>query len=534
MMNRYSIEGAERKLDRKLFCKIITRTLIIVCMNIPCYAIESIEEPQEQDAPRVIYPTQPVVKSTAPDVAKAEIPVKAISIGFISPNGSSQNHVKSVFQERTIGGNIVVVVGLNNETDTEIRGNVDVKLFDPTGSLLQGKYAPPGYFGRNEARVSRSYKNYYLHINGYTGVPYRQGVYRAEAYWEGNLIISGSFQVIPQTDPLTNFTSASDFQDNVAQVRLRQGGFPKLLDRNGAIMKLSAQYDILNVSPQGVIKVLRNGGWGFIDKQGNILVAAVYQNAKNFSEGLAPVKNDTRWGYVDKNGKTVIGELFEDAFPFSEGLARVKVGGKWGFINKTGQIIIPFVYSWVADFSEGLALVSFGRGEYNYINKENRLISSKNFLYSRSFSEGMAVSRASNGKWGFIDKSGQWAIPPQMQNAQDFRAGMAYVWMNGKSYFINRSGQTVVATFPYIMHARTYSGQEYRDENGFYEDLVVMFDPNSKKYGYMDKTGRMLIPAQFAVAKPFSNGLARVVLHDGCGWVYIDKTGSIIINEPRE
>jgi uncharacterized membrane protein len=45
------------------------------------------------------------------------------------------------------------------------------------------------------------------------------------------------------------------------------------------------------------------------------------------------------WGYVDKTGKIVIHPQFDDARNFSEGLAEVRIGKRWIFIDKTGKYV---------------------------------------------------------------------------------------------------------------------------------------------------------------------------------------------------
>ena len=41
-----------------------------------------------------------------------------------------------------------------------------------------------------------------------------------------------------------------------------------------------------------------------------------------------------RFGYIDKTGKLVIPAQFDDADNFSEGLAGVYTHGKWGYISR--------------------------------------------------------------------------------------------------------------------------------------------------------------------------------------------------------
>lgn len=47
------------------------------------------------------------------------------------------------------------------------------------------------------------------------------------------------------------------------------------------------------------------------------------------------------------------------------------------------------------------------------------------------------------------------------------------------------------------------------------------------RYGYIDRSGRVVIPPRFHFAQIFSEGMARVVVDDRSG--YIDRTGRVVI-----
>lgn len=63
--------------------------------------------------------------------------------------------------------------------------------------------------------------------------------------------------------------------------------------------------------------------------------------------------------------------------------------------------------------------------------------------------------------------------------------------------------------------------------SSFSDGLALIFD--GQKYGYMDKTGKVVIPAKFAGAMDFSEGLAGARTGSNSG--YIDKSGSFVIPE---
>ena len=61
-----------------------------------------------------------------------------------------------------------------------------------------------------------------------------------------------------------------------------------------------------------------------------------YDEANDYFNGVSLVSKKGKYGYIDKNGKVVIPLKYEDAHNFKEDMAAVKSNGKWGFIDITG------------------------------------------------------------------------------------------------------------------------------------------------------------------------------------------------------
>src|SRR5690606_35125086 len=80
--------------------------------------------------------------------------------------------------------------------------------------------------------------------------------------------------------------------------------------------------------------LIRAGGKsGYINEDGQIVIAPRFDDAGHFSQNLAPFKANNKWGYINSGGSVVVEPTFEDADQFSEGLARVSIDGKFGYIN---------------------------------------------------------------------------------------------------------------------------------------------------------------------------------------------------------
>lgn len=80
--------------------------------------------------------------------------------------------------------------------------------------------------------------------------------------------------------------------------------------------------------------VKKDGNWGFADKDGNMVIAPQYEDARSFSYGYAVVKKDGKWGLIDSTGKMCIEPKFEDARDMnSKGNLFVKENDIWQLIS---------------------------------------------------------------------------------------------------------------------------------------------------------------------------------------------------------
>ncbi|MFT5527725.1 MAG: hypothetical protein ACI9G1_005989 [Pirellulaceae bacterium] len=92
------------------------------------------------------------------------------------------------------------------------------------------------------------------------------------------------------------------------------------------------------------------------------MLAAKFPLVGGFSEELALVGTTVSeqyaiggYGFIDKTGELKIPGTYEQAMRFGEGLAAVKQNGKFGFINVNGKLVIECKYRFVEDFRDGIA-----------------------------------------------------------------------------------------------------------------------------------------------------------------------------------
>lgn len=201
------------------------------------------------------------------------------------------------------------------------------------------------------------------------------------------------------------------------------------------------------------------GRWGFIDRDGRVVIAPRFIEAFEFSEGLAAVRvqdpaapdqRQWRYGYIDRQGALAIPPRFEAAFEFAQGRARVVVGGRYTFIDGTGRAMSEATFDDARDFHEGLAQVRIG-SRWGYVDLAGTLAIPAEFVRTGRFSEGLASASRSGGLGGYIDRSGATIIPERFGVAWPFSDGRARVQIgDGRGLldtwgYIDRSGTVVIS-----------------------------------------------------------------------------------------
>ncbi len=98
--------------------------------------------------------------------------------------------------------------------------------------------------------------------------------------------------------------------------------------------------------------------YGYINEFLQLQTEIVYDDAGDFSEGLAPVRRGGSWVYIDKSFKEVITEGYSSitdsgAYGFRNGLVPVRKDGKCGIINRSGKTVVKFDFEEILQGKNG-------------------------------------------------------------------------------------------------------------------------------------------------------------------------------------
>lgn len=202
---------------------------------------------------------------------------------------------------------------------------------------------------------------------------------------DGNLIID------------LRYSWAGNFADGVAPVIMNGQGMA-VIDKTGKIL-IGPGLAYAGKPGNGMIPVHDGTSARFVDHDNRTLIELPdsVSIADPFSDGLAKVNQGedrygmfSRWGYVDRQGKLVIEHRFDEATDFSEGLAAVnfsnscemdmsmeegsiKPRGNWGYIGKKGNTVIEPQFNSAHSFRNGIAFVIIGE-DAGYIDTSGKLL----------------------------------------------------------------------------------------------------------------------------------------------------------------
>ncbi len=136
------------------------------------------------------------------------------------------------------------------------------------------------------------------------------------------------------------------------------------------------------------------------------------------------------------------------------------------------------------------------------------------------------------GKFGAMDVTGKVVIEPQYDDELKFSDGLARVRVGGKVGYIDTAGQVVISPKATLSKGSGEFAQEVNlaaaITGDFSEGLAAYVLDG--KYGYVDRSGAVVIRAQFLEAGEFHDGAALV--RTSAGYGLIDRQGKFQI-EPK-
>ena len=287
---------------------------------------------------------------------------------------------------------------------------------------------------------------------------------------------------------------------------------------------------------------------GLLDSEGMALFGVSRSGSPQLTAGSDAPIVVARYGtgeeayvqYLRKDGKPFIRTKFAAGRPFNSGRAWVNLepgdlpgsgaqrqgNGTWTLIDYQGNLLHAFEDLVVNDFSEGRAGVALDirSSEWSIINTNAEIIAEGPFRRVGKFINGASVVDGRlmdrDGKW-LMEEKGEWQIERKYENSEsDAIVARRTRRVAGKPRYgiLRRSTGEFIADIP----------DEYYVDRGFFDGLAVVRDMKTQTFGYLSRTGEIIISPNFSRAAPFKGGLAHVSLEQLHERAVINLAGEVV------
>jgi uncharacterized cupin superfamily protein len=250
--------------------------------------------------------------------------------------------------------------------------------------------------------------------------------------------------------------------------------------------------------------------YGLLDTSGNVIANAKFLQLRPFYQERAAVKLNL-WGFINTNGKIVIPANYQEVTDFSEGKAGVFNGLYWTFIDTRGKQLSKQKYEAVKNFREGYCPVK-RKGSWFLIDTVFKKHFKNYFDDIKNVSENVAPARLLN-KWGLIDLKGKWVLSANFEDIEPFSEGIAVAKKDG--YVLIQREDLSLWRLPENIE------KVLSCKNGY------LPYKSHQKWGFLNKKGEVIIPAQYDTVCHFTDGLACV--KENMKWACINANNQVVM-----
>lgn len=369
-------------------------------------------------------------------------------------------------------------------------------------------------------------------------------------------------------DTLQGYLSIGDFYDGRAKVK--KGNQLGFINKNyGIVIPCDLRY--AKDFHEGYSVIIKNKQWHIMDTSGAIIVS-LHNKVRlvgDIHDGMAWFQVADNYGYLSLDNPVAIKPIFSAASDFANGVAAVAVDGVygligldgefilkpslrniqpmskhgitayqrqhsplWGLMDENGQLLTNCIYDYVGAFKQGYAKVRRGY-KYGMIDSTGQLAIPIIYGSINEISDGMLRVKTSLGAWQYIDMSTLRPIRGKYEDSQDFKDGLAVVWVADREHYSVKKSYAVINK----KGERIYTSSKAQKIIHFAEgirtiqktELIRRTQEYIVTYYFLNALNQR-IGIEYQEATPFENGLAIVKTRTGYG--VINQRGLYVI-EPK-
>jgi hypothetical protein len=208
---------------------------------------------------------------------------------------------------------------------------------------------------------------------------------------------------------------------------------------------------------QALFPIKKNKKWGLMNAEGQLVQQPVYDAIGEFKQyGYATMQKAGRVGILDKNGQEIVPAQYDDLKTLDSTLITVMEKGQWKVINLQGRAILHPGYERVE-----ILKASNGQNQNSYlafmVNKRWGIVDSQGRIVAAPRYDEIFVctnvpeelpklyfQTKLDGVFGLLLASGLEVLPPQAEEIRVFNANLFFYKKYRKWGAVDASGQQVL------------------------------------------------------------------------------------------
>jgi len=208
---------------------------------------------------------------------------------------------------------------------------------------------------------------------------------------------------------------------------------------------LPLKYEEIREVKEGLVAVKYKGYYGFADVEtGKVVVKPKFKNVHAFSEGIAGVYINSLWGYIDREGVLLVDPEYRAVHDFHEGKAVVIDRKNESYILESSGELHPIKnIKEIHDFHEGVSVAKAVNDSYFFMDKDGNHMFQGDYEYADNFICGLAVVKI-KGKYGMIDHNGNFILSPVYETIIHLSSGNSIVKIEKLSGLVSANGLEVL------------------------------------------------------------------------------------------
>lgn len=317
------------------------------------------------------------------------------------------------------------------------------------------------------------------------------------------------------------------------------------INKQGKIV-VNPKYDDLRDASSELIAANLNGKWGYIDSNGNNVIPHIYKQALDFSNNRSFVQNfNNNWILINQQGDSITQLKYSNFKPFRGKYCVVELGNKYSIINNHGAEVLQPMYENLK-FIDSTKLIAKQFGKYGIINVTGQILLQFDYDLIYPLDNGFLKCKQHDQfiyiKMDFKNKSSTY------DEAYNFYAHKALIKKENK-YLLIDTNFVALKSLTYQNVQPILNGYFKYKKDGLYGILnpegEILVPPKYNllnniscdrmvfsvhdNFGYLDISGQEIMPPILPLAWDYKDNMARIITRNGMG--FIDHYGKMIIDD---